>query len=584
MEETPANEKSCQTDELTGEAVVPGPDHASKTPVYSTEPGDPPLLQTPLLTSKSGIHQIIECFRTGTAQLKHILLKEVDTIFECKLCRSLFRGLPNLIKHKEIYCFSQTPEPDDPSGDGKKSMKELLDAIYPRSDNEDYVLKLEPISSNRNAVYQYLSKDDDLPPSSRTSNHMTTDSWRHYHSNSQEMYREEVRLEEEDNNCVDEEDESEHVDKGEDDAEENKGHRDSEEPEQPTEEAGDKDKDLASCKCLLCNRTYRVRGHLRRHLRTVHKIVSSASTTGDSKKTPNGKVPDNPNTTPSSSSDSQSPKEDKLPSKAAFSVGFDYRARFCKLCRRTFSSVQNLEKHIELHTDNGTDFFVKFYCCPLCRYKTRRKRDVLRHLSEFHKKKSSYLSRISQSLESYAVKKPAEVVMNKDEANDQGRQEDVKLHHNHTSPYVTRRNLPPKTPGIKGKKTSKTGNKERHNEGVTHSKKLKPSSPKGSAAKKSLHEHRYPNKVQGHALISSDSKLDLQRLWKDTLDKKTVNTEDHQNIMNSKSTSVILRERDLLCLNKHMLRRRRPVVLNCRRMLHAFYEIFLVAVPLQFFK
>ncbi|XP_073694624.1 zinc finger protein 800-like [Garra rufa] len=482
MEETPANEKCCQTDELTGEAFVPGPDHASKTPVHSTEPGDPPLLQTPLLTSKSGIHQIIECFCTGTAQLKHILLKEVDTIFECKLCRSLFRGLPNLIKHKEIYCFSRMPENDGLSGDGKKSMKELLEAIYP-SDKEEYVLKLEPIAGNQNAVYQYLSKDDDLPPSSRTNNHMTTDGWRHYHSNSQETYMEEVRLEEEDNNSIDEEDESEKIGKGEDDAEENKGHQDSD-PEEP-EEAGHKD--LASCKCNLCNRTYRVPGHLRRHLRTVHKIASSGSTTGDSKKMPNGKVPDNPNTSPSSSSDSPSHKEDKVPSKAAFSIGFDFKARFCKLCRRTFSSVQNLEKHIELHTDNGTDFFVKFYCCPLCRYKTRRKRDVLRHLSELHKKKSSYLSRISQSLESYAIKKPAEVVINKDEARDQGRQEEVKLHHNHTSPYVTRRNLPPKAPGIKGKKTSKTGNKERHNDKVTHNKKLKPTSPKGSATKKSLH-------------------------------------------------------------------------------------------------
>ncbi|XP_043093093.1 zinc finger protein 800b isoform X2 [Puntigrus tetrazona] len=484
MEETPANEKSCQTDEISGEAAVPGPDHASKTLVYSTEPGDPPLLQTPLLTSKSGIQQIIECFRTGTAQLKHILLKEVDTIFECKHCRSLFRGLPNLIKHKEIYCFTRMPEPDGPSGDGKKTVKELLEAIYPRSDKEEYILKLEPIAGNQNAVYQYLSKEDDLPPSSQSPNHTTTDSWRHYHSKeSQEPYSEEAQLEEEENNFSDDEDENENMEKGEDDAE--KGHQDSEEPEETSEETCDKD--LAPCKCLICNRTYRVRGHLRRHLRTVHKIVSSGSKTNssDSKKMPDGKAPDTPSSSPSSLSDNQkSPKEDKVSSKPQFSIGFDFKTRFCKLCRRTFSSVQNLEKHIELHTDNGTDFFVKFYCCPLCRYKTRRKRDVLRHLSELHKKKSSYLSRISQSLESYSVKKPAEVVLNKEEEIVQGQQEEADVHLTHTSPYLTRRNLSPKAPGIIGKKANK---KKLHNEEVSQNKKLKPSSPKGSATKKSLH-------------------------------------------------------------------------------------------------
>lgn len=436
---TPANEKSCQTDDLMDEAGVPGPDLASKTLVNSTEIGDPPLLQRPLQTSKSGIEQIIECFRTGTAQLKHILLKEVDTIFECKLCRSLFRGLPNLIKHKEIYCFSRLSEPDDSSGDGKKSIKELLEAIYPRSEKQEYFLRLEPIASNQNAVYQYLSTEEDFPPSSQSPEHTRTDNWSHVHHHEPNT---EINMKEGEDHCVKEE-ERESVNKDDEDDVE------SEERQVSSEERTDVS-DSPSCRCRLCNRTYKVRGHLQRHLRIVHKIITSAEPMSDNKKS-NGKVPESPDANTSDSQSQKSPREEnKIPWKPAFSMGFDLKTRFCKLCRRTFSSDQNLTKHIELHTDNGTDFFVKFYCCPLCSYMTRRKRDVVRHLSDFHKKNSAYLSRISQSLDSSAIKTPAEDVLNKKEPKVQ-RQQEVKLH---SSPYLTRRNqnAPRKTSG--GEKAS----------------------------------------------------------------------------------------------------------------------------------
>ena len=125
-------------------------------------------------------------------------------------------------------------------------------------------------------------------------------------------------------------------------------------------------------------------------------------------------APSSPKMTPmlsSSSSRGGNTFSTGMPSRMTkLSVGFDFKQLFCKLCKRQFSSRQNLTKHIELHTD-GNDIFIKFYRCPLCRYESRRKRDVLRHVTVVHKKSSTYLAKIMPKLESRAVKRLAEVVL-----------------------------------------------------------------------------------------------------------------------------------------------------------------------------
>ncbi|XP_029597917.1 zinc finger protein 800-like [Salmo trutta] len=636
-------DQCCQTDEPQPSSpnpmtdLNPGPDTAPRTPGYCVEPGDPPLLQQQLQTSKSGIQQVIECFRSGTAQLKHMLLNEVDTIFECKICRSLFRGLPNLITHKEYYCLTRLSKPDDPAGEGDKqsgAMKDLLEAIYPRKDRPDYVMRLEPIQTSNNAVFQFLSSEEELAHFPRAPH---TPGGTHTHSpepwgeqggtpengqTGEEEGGEEAAQPEEEGSTSGVEDvtiscclcgkdfnsrrsirrhcRKMHQTKLEElrkftetrtvpisllsmvkgrsrplhtpsgkscpvcfksfatkanvrrhfdevhrglrrdtitpDIATRPGQPLSLEATPPRKSANSSPTrghtpksggaagattpqppkastavppapsllasalyNLASCRCLLCKRKYSSQVMLKRHMRIVHKIynlknlknVSSASVTtaattstatnkNNSSKTTTNTDSTPSNSTPSSSTPSSSlgVKEEALEpwddpdcspasspgdtdgkdtdrkgvavaSKAGqkikeeeggsspktwtrstsinstagtssgtlgrppqkLSVGFDFKQLFCKLCKRQFSSRQNLTKHIELHTD-GTDIFIKFYRCPLCRYESRRKRDVLRHVTVVHKKSTGYLAKIVPKLESRAVKRPAEVVLN----------------------------------------------------------------------------------------------------------------------------------------------------------------------------
>ncbi|KAF7658183.1 hypothetical protein LDENG_00016240 [Lucifuga dentata] len=633
-------DQSCQTEEQLLQTSASSRSH---NPGYCVEPGDPPLLQQPLQTSKSGIQQIIECFRSGTSQLKHMLLREVDTIFECKICRSLFRGLPNLITHKEYYCLSRLTDAVTvdlcdtisfgPPGDDRQNLaiKDLLDTIYPRADRPDYVVRLEPIQTTNKAVFQYLTTEEELArypshtPSARESpvawegeqgegvdnNQPSQPGAAESHSSpgptqGQKKWESEEEAKEEAPQPEDEESTSgvedvtiscclcgqdfnsrrsirrhcrkmhqtkleelrkftetrtvptsllsmvkgrprtlstptgkscpvclktfatkanvrRHFDevhrglrrenitpdiasrpglplsleatppKKSTSASPIRGHNPKTTPtnsKTPTSQNQTKplspppassQSNPASCRCTLCKRTYSSQLMLKRHMRIVHKIysmksnksaslpTSTTSTAATTSSSANSGLSNNiqvkeeavetsdeeeeeemdssPAPSPGDSTgtakiipvaqNTMKVKEEEAPSSpkstpsfpapaargsivcggnvsvkmTKLSVGFDFKQLFCKLCKRQFSSRQNLTKHIELHTD-GNDIFIKFYRCPLCRYESRRKRDVLRHVTVVHKKSSAYLAKIMPKLESRAVKRLAEAVLN----------------------------------------------------------------------------------------------------------------------------------------------------------------------------
>ncbi|XP_078076290.1 zinc finger protein 800-like isoform X2 [Mustelus asterias] len=216
---------------------------------------------------------------------------------------------------------------------------------------------------------------------------------------------------------------------------------------------------LTACKCLLCKRKYSSQVMLKRHMLIVHKInlgeslskppeqgtavarclevtEASAYCTGNAEASLPANKPSPQSESKGSSQVSEtkvtpilknkvkqendSPKTSSLtaaagqpkPRKPKLSMGFDFKQLYCKLCKRQFTSKQNLTKHIELHTD-GNNIYVKFYKCPLCTYETRRKRDVVRHITVVHKKSTRYLGKIAANLESRAVKKPIEFVLNR---------------------------------------------------------------------------------------------------------------------------------------------------------------------------
>lgn len=65
---------------------------------------DHSVLEQPLNLGVNNVKQILKCIQTGSREVKDIILNECNIVYECKVCRSLFRSLANFLYHKRCYC------------------------------------------------------------------------------------------------------------------------------------------------------------------------------------------------------------------------------------------------------------------------------------------------------------------------------------------------------------------------------------------------------------------------------------------------------------------------------------------------
>ncbi|XP_041971306.1 uncharacterized protein LOC121727490 isoform X2 [Aricia agestis] len=69
-----------------------------------TEDIDFSILRKPIISSVTGFSQARKIFDVATEEIKSLISNECDLLYECKVCRNIFRSLVNFISHKRIYC------------------------------------------------------------------------------------------------------------------------------------------------------------------------------------------------------------------------------------------------------------------------------------------------------------------------------------------------------------------------------------------------------------------------------------------------------------------------------------------------
>ena len=67
-------------------------------------------LRQPIKLGGNALDQVLNAVHYGSPEMRTLLQIECNFIFECKVCRGLFRDLPNFISHKRVFCDKSVVE------------------------------------------------------------------------------------------------------------------------------------------------------------------------------------------------------------------------------------------------------------------------------------------------------------------------------------------------------------------------------------------------------------------------------------------------------------------------------------------
>ena len=122
------------------------PDERSRS---DTPEIDYSVIRTAIKIGGKVIDQVLNGIHYGSAEVRNLLLEECDLILECKVCRNMFRGLPNLVAHKRVYCTETYKEFKSRENEEALMESEETVVVQPDAPNETVVDNNTSASQNK---------------------------------------------------------------------------------------------------------------------------------------------------------------------------------------------------------------------------------------------------------------------------------------------------------------------------------------------------------------------------------------------------------------------------------------------------